>query len=977
MMRKLTLSITLLLMVITSLQLTAQRNCGSMDMLEIEQQDPKQAERLRGIERHTQRYIKDVKEGRASSAVVTIPIVFHVVYRTAAENLSDAEIMSQLQVLNDDFRRLNSDANNTWSQAVDTEIQFCLATTDPNGNATSGITRTQTTVNGFGTNDAVKFSAQGGKDAWPSSDYLNFWVCNIGGGILGYAQFPGGNAATDGVVNGSAYTGTIGSSAPFNLGRTATHEVGHWLNLRHIWGDGGCGVDDFVSDTPESDASNFGCATGHVSCGSTDMVQNYMDYSDDVCMNLFTAGQKARMQALFAPGGARASILNSTACGNAPEPTCTDGTQNGDETGVDCGGATCPACPAEPTCNDGIQNGDETGVDCGGSTCAACPCNGNGITISITLDNYPEETSWTINDANGSSVASGGTYAGQADGSTVTENVCLPDGCYDFVINDGYGDGICCQYGTGSYNLTDESGSSLASGGEFTNSETTNFCVGGGAGPTCSDGTQNGDETGVDCGGSSCPACPTCDDGVQNGDETGVDCGGSCAPCISCDDGVQNGDEAGVDCGGSSCPACPTCDDGVQNGSETGVDCGGNCPACPSGCTENEVNVAITFDNYPGEISWEFVADDGTVAASGGNYTGASASEDVCLPDGCYHFVISDSYGDGLCCQYGNGSYSVTDASGTLASGAEFTTGESTYFCLGDTPPGPTCDDGVQNGDETGVDCGGSSCTPCDTGDCTFAPLYYSTFENGWQVWNDGGIDARRSSADSDYAVGNYCLRLRDNTSTSVITTDSYDFSGYDELKIDFTYIARSMEAGEDFWLQLSTDGGATYSTEEAWVRGIDFSNLVRKNEAVTIAGPFSANTRLRFRCDASANNDMVYLDNIRISGCSNGNLMAPSIETPFRETEGAATTPARISDINVFPNPANEYLNVEYVTTDFAAVQVYVIDVTGKIVGQQLLNETTGEQRTQLDISQLSSGFYFIQLVSENSMMSKKFVKQ
>ena len=136
---------------------------------------------------------------------------------------------------------------------------------DPNGNATSGITRTSTTVNGFGTNDAVKFDAQGGKDAWPAGEYLNFWVCNIGGGILGYAQFPGGSLATDGVVNGYQYTGTIGTAtAPFDLGRTATHEVGHWLNLRHIWGDGGCGIDDFVADTPESDAPNYGLSLIHI-----------------------------------------------------------------------------------------------------------------------------------------------------------------------------------------------------------------------------------------------------------------------------------------------------------------------------------------------------------------------------------------------------------------------------------------------------------------------------------------------------------------------------------------------------------------------------------------------------------------------------------------------------------------------------------------------------------------------------------------
>ncbi|MDF1694261.1 MAG: M43 family zinc metalloprotease [Saprospiraceae bacterium] len=484
-----------------------QRQCGSMDHLHQEiEQNPERAKVLQDIENHTSNWIKHNADN-SERAVVTIPVVFHVVYRTSSENISDAQLQSQLDVLTDDFRRLNSDADGTWSQAADTEIEFCLATVDPNGNATNGITRTSTSVNGFGTNDAVKFNSSGGKDAWPAGDYLNFWVCNIGGGILGYAQFPGGAAATDGVVCDYRYTGTIGTAtAPFDLGRTATHEVGHWLNLRHIWGDGGCGVDDFVSDTPTSDGPNYGCTPTHVSCGSTDMVQNYMDYSDDGCMNLYTLGQKNRMQALFGSGGFRASLLSSNGCGDGNPP------------------------PPPPGCDDNL------------------------VTITLNFDNYPEETSWQITNGGGSVVASGGTYAGQADGSTLVIEECLVDGCYDFTIFDSYGDGICCAYGNGSYDVSDGS-TSVASGGSFASSETTNFCVGGGTTPTCDDGIQNQGETGIDCGGP-CTACPTCDDGIQNQGETGVDCGGPCAACPTCDDGIQNGNETGVDCGGPDCAPC-------------------------------------------------------------------------------------------------------------------------------------------------------------------------------------------------------------------------------------------------------------------------------------------------------------------------------------------------------------------------------------------------------------------------------------
>ena len=346
-----------------------QRTCHTMGNLErLLEEHPHYQEELDRIEQFTRAEVANPQ--LRVNTVVTIPVVVNVVYKTSAQNISDAQIQSQIDVLNADFRRTNADADNTWSQAADTEIEFCLASVDPDGNPTTGIRRKSTNKPSWSANDAVKGNQ--GLTPWDPSSYLNIWVCNLGSGLLGYAQFPGGNPATDGVVCDYAYFGTIGTATfPFDEGRTCTHEVGHYLNLRHIWGDGGCSVDDFVSDTPTSDGPNYGCALGHVSCGSTDMVQNYMDYSDDGCMNLYTAGQAARMHALFAPGGARFSLTQSAACGAPPTPTCNDGIQNGDETGVDCGGSCAPC--AEPTCSDGIQNGDETGVDCGGSACPSCP----------------------------------------------------------------------------------------------------------------------------------------------------------------------------------------------------------------------------------------------------------------------------------------------------------------------------------------------------------------------------------------------------------------------------------------------------------------------------------------------------------------------------------------------------------------------------------------------------------------------------
>ncbi len=274
-----------------------------------------------------------------------------------------------------------------------------------------------------------------------------------------------------------------------------THEMGHLFGSRHthacVWNGNNTAIDGCAGQT-EGSCSLPGSPSG----GGT--IMSYCHFTTGISFNNGFGSQ---------PGNV---IRNRVA-------------------GASCLAATCGG--SGPTCNDGVQNGDETGVDCGGS-CPACPtnCNENTVTLTITLDNYPEETSWTIT-SGGTTYASGGTYGNQSDGSTITINECLADGCYDFTINDAYGDGICCGYGNGSYSLTDDSGSVLASGGQFTSSETTNFCLNGAPAPTCDDGVQNGDEEGVDCGGSNCPACPSCSDGIQNQGEEGVDCGGPCPAC--------------------------------------------------------------------------------------------------------------------------------------------------------------------------------------------------------------------------------------------------------------------------------------------------------------------------------------------------------------------------------------------------------------------------------------------------------------
>jgi len=257
----------------------------------------------------------------AAAAPVTIGVVVHVVYNDAPGNISDAQIASQIDALNRDYSHANPDAAQApgvWrGLQLDCKIRFKLATRDPNGAPTNGITRTQTQTPVFSTDDSVKSAASGGADPWDSTRYLNLWVCDLGGGLLGYAQFPGMPAATDGVVILNQAFGTMGTAAaPYNMGRTAVHEVGHWFDLHHIWGDTtDCSGSDLVSDTPNQQHPNYGTpAFPHVSCNNGpngDMFMNYMDYVNDAAMVMFTAGQSARMQATLQ--GPRASVIAAAA----------------------------------------------------------------------------------------------------------------------------------------------------------------------------------------------------------------------------------------------------------------------------------------------------------------------------------------------------------------------------------------------------------------------------------------------------------------------------------------------------------------------------------------------------------------------------------------------------------------------------------------------------------------------------------------
>ena len=318
----------ILILFISNLSLSAQEKCGTEVITKYRSEIyPEYRIARTNVNNQTKKWITR-NPNYSAKTIITIPVVVHVVWKTNTQNISDTQIQSQIDVLNKDYRRTNIDIINTpsvWqSVAADCEIEFCLANTDPNGQPTTGIERIQTSHGQFGMDNDIHTSSLGGADDWPNEDYLNIWVCDLVSGLLGYATPPSSWIGDgDGLVIGHNYFGTTGTvQPPYNKGRTATHEIGHWLNLEHVWGpdfgpNTGCNGDDNVTDTPNQEEWNYNCpAFPHNSnaCGTAngDMFMNYMDYTNDACMNLFTNGQKTRM--ISAINQYRPNMLNHSLC---------------------------------------------------------------------------------------------------------------------------------------------------------------------------------------------------------------------------------------------------------------------------------------------------------------------------------------------------------------------------------------------------------------------------------------------------------------------------------------------------------------------------------------------------------------------------------------------------------------------------------------------------------------------------------------
>lgn len=298
------LSLTILPVLLTAQNL--QKKCHTNEAIEnLFNSYPQLRTQQQSVEEQISRFAASNRL-TVRNAEVTIPVVVHIVYRTTSENITDAQVRSQIDALNRDFNKENSDASRIpsvfTSIAADCDIRFQLATTDPQGSETYGIVRHYSSNLTWGVSDDIKMPSKGGFAPWNPSKYMNIWVCNMGGRSIGFASFPGMPAEYDGIVIDYRAFGTNGTAkAPYSMGRTCVHEVGHYLGLYHIWGDSNCG-DDHITDTPTQEADHKGTPSfpQHSNCNGTqtvDMFMNYMDYVNDDAMFMFTKGQKDKMLA--------------------------------------------------------------------------------------------------------------------------------------------------------------------------------------------------------------------------------------------------------------------------------------------------------------------------------------------------------------------------------------------------------------------------------------------------------------------------------------------------------------------------------------------------------------------------------------------------------------------------------------------------------------------------------------------------------
>ncbi|GJM31063.1 MAG: hypothetical protein DHS20C18_00640 [Saprospiraceae bacterium] len=745
--------------------------------------------------------IREYQNSVHSRATTTIPVIFHIIHDNdplgSGDNLSATYVNAQLDQLNNDFRRiLGTSGYNNNPVGADSEIEFCLAMKDPSGItlAEPGVNRINRSSRGwsappYGTCIAGNFgdtyieNTIKPQSQWNPDDYLNIWVMDIACSILGYAQFPsssglgglnnnGGASSTDGVV---LLTSSLGSSTTpnpnggvYNAGRTATHEIGHFFGLRHIWGDATCG-NDYCADTPTQQGPSSGCPNTTTCDGVRDMVENYMDYSYDDCMNVFTGDQKARMQTVLANSPRRGSLGNSTACttgGGGPSCSATISTfpyTEGFESGI---GAWTQAT------SDDFDWTRRTGSTPSSNTGPAAAASGSYyMFVEASSPNYPSKTTifnspcfdlsgaansgltfkyhmygattmgdlslqarsnggswttvWSRSNNQGNSWETGtvdlNTYNGTTlelrfvgtTNSTWQGDIAIDDisltttsggggGCVGGITAFPYGEGFESSFGQWTQGSTDDfnwerrsgstpssnTGPSSAAAGSF-------YAFMESSSPNYSNKTAILNSPCFDLSGESTATFSFQYHmyGASNMGSLSLQAranGGSSWTTLWSKSSNQGNSwqTANIDLAtytGDGVELRIVGTTGTTWQGDMAIDAlslstsGGG-----SGCTD--VTVSITLDNYPEETSWEIRNAGNTLVASGGTYgsqpDGSTVNITECLPDGCYDFTIFDAYSDGICCAYGNGSYTVSGGGSTLASGGSFGASETTNFCL-------------------------------------------------------------------------------------------------------------------------------------------------------------------------------------------------------------------------------------------------------------------------------------------------------
>jgi len=428
-----------------------------------------------------------------SGGIVYIPVVVHVIHNGDSygtnENIADEQVQSQITVMTQDYRRMSGTPGfNSNAVGADVQIEFVLAKVDPNGNPTNGIDRVNLcrdnyNAGSFSAIQALVDSEVKPQTIWDPTQYMNMWSVNWdGSGLLGYAQFPSTGtttANTDGVVAGHSYfgsrtlypSGNYGDTT-YDKGRTMTHEVGHFLGLYHTFQGGCTGAGDNCADTPSVDAANYGCPTGHDSCtaGSPDMIENYMDYTDDSCMNIFTVNQKAIVTSVMNTMPRRSSLKTSVKDVAIPLFA------NDAEVKIEnyCTAASSPCTPANQhkvlLYNRGTSNLTSATINYNVDGGTNTPINWTG---TLATNKYAEITFSTIA-STGTLNVSVATVNASAD-SRATNNTAskafsftaaTPPTNYDFtsftfnLVGDRYGSET-------TWNLKNSSGTTLYSGGPY------------------------------------------------------------------------------------------------------------------------------------------------------------------------------------------------------------------------------------------------------------------------------------------------------------------------------------------------------------------------------------------------------------------------------------------------------------------------------------------------------------------------------